>query len=197
MSHSVVLSGEFVNLRPLKVEDAEVTFAWRMSERAKLLNKGAQTLEQQRNWIASRASDEYNFVIELKNGTPVGMLSVAHIEKVHRRCEPTRFLIGDEESCEGLPVAVEAMKLLYGFIFDTLELQRVGGTVVEDYPLMAKWQKYLGMKEEGRLRKHYYINGRFQDAIVLGLLVDEYRKITLPRMNAMIAMARAKMQKSK
>jgi diamine N-acetyltransferase len=190
MSHNVTLKGEFVNLRPLVVEDAEITLQWRLSERAKLLNKGAENLEQQKRWIASRPDDEYNFVIELKNGKPVGMLSIAHIEKTHRRCEPTRFLIGDEESSQGLPVAVEAMKLLYGFIFDTLKLRRIGGTVVQDYPLMAKWQKYLGMKQEGILREHYYINGHFQDAIVLGLLEEEYRKISLPRMNALIAMAR-------
>lgn len=42
------------------------------------------------------------------------------------------------------------------------------------------------MKEEGRLRKHYYINGRFQDAVYFGLLVDEYRNITLTSLNNMI-----------
>ena len=57
---------------------------------------------------------------------------------------------------------------------------------------MIKWQKYLGMKEEGRLRNHLYLGGQFQDAIFLGLLVDEYRKITLPRMNFLIATGRVK-----
>jgi len=44
------------------------------------------------------------------------------------------------------------------------------------------------MKEEGRLRKHCYINGRFQDAICFGLLVDEYRDITLTRLNNIISL---------
>ena len=39
------------------------------------------------------------------------------------------------------------------------------------------------MKEEGRMRKHYYINGRFQDAICFGLLINEYRNVTLTRLN--------------
>ncbi len=185
-----VLAGEFVNLRPLQVADAEITLRWRLSDRASLLNRGAQNLEQQRTWIASRPRDEYNFVIELKDGRPVGMLSLVSIDLTHRRAEPTRFLIGEEEATQGIPAAVEAMKLLYEFTFDTLKLQRVAGTVVEDYPLMAKWQKYLGMKEEGLLRRHYFIKGRFQDAILLGLLDEEYRKVSLPRMKALISLAR-------
>jgi diamine N-acetyltransferase len=58
---------------------------------------------------------------------------------------------------------------------------------------MIKWQKYLGMKVEGRLRKHLrQKNGLFEDAIYLGMLVDEYRVIALPRMRVLIAAAHAK-----
>jgi hypothetical protein len=46
------------------------------------------------------------------------------------------------------------------------------------------------MKEEGRLREHYFINSHFQDAICVGLLEDEYRSLTLPRMQALIAVGR-------
>ena len=42
----------------------------------------------------------------------------------------------------------------------------------------------------GRLRHHYFIGGRFQDAICLGILAEEYRGVALPRMNALIATAR-------
>ncbi|MGP1683199.1 MAG: hypothetical protein ACTS8S_12825, partial [Giesbergeria sp.] len=52
---------------------------------------------------------------------------------------------------------------------------------------------YMGMKEEGRLRNHLCLNGRFHDAIFLGLLVEEYRMTTLPRMNVLIAFARPKL----
>jgi hypothetical protein len=47
------------------------------------------------------------------------------------------------------------------------------------------------MREEGRLRRHYFIDGRFQDAIIFGLLAEEYRQSTLPKMNALIALAGA------
>ena len=70
------LHGHCVDLRPLAVGDAEVTLGWRTGERARLLNAGATDVEQQRSWIARRPRSEQNYVIELKSGDPVGMVSL-------------------------------------------------------------------------------------------------------------------------
>ena len=182
-----ILQGKFVNLRPLQVSDAEMTFNWRQDNRAKFLNRAASNIKQQSAWIAARPESEYNFVIELKSGLAVGMLSLIGIDHANRHGEPGRFLIGNEDAVKGLPAAVEAMKLLYELAFDHLHLVRVSGIVAVNNHLMIKWQKYMGMKEEGRFRNHLYQDGKFYDAIYLGLLVDEYRRITLPRMNFLIS----------
>lgn len=183
------LHGQYVVLRPLRVDDAELTLGWREGDRATLLNRGATNVAEQEAWIASRPNTELNFVIQLRSGQPVGMLSLVNIDEANRRAEPARFLIGDPDSVRGLPVAVEAMKLLYQLVFDQMKLLRVHGTVVADNRLMIKWQKFLGMREEGRLRQHYLIGGRFHDAVCLGMMEDEYRAIALPRMNAFIEAA--------
>ena len=197
MPHAVtvddrVLRGEFVDLRPLRVADAELTFRWRTAPRARFLNTGARTVEQQAGWIAGRPDSEHNYVIELKDGRPVGMVSLTGIDLVNRHGEPGRFLIGDEAAVQGIPVAVEAMQLLYRLAFDQLGLLRVFGTVAATNTLMLKWQKFLGMKEEGRLRQHLLLDGTFQDAVLLGLLVEEYRTTTLPRMDVLMAAARSR-----
>ena len=194
MSTHNTLKGEFVNLRALEVSDAELTYGWRSAARAKFLNQGATSVAQQAAWIASRPASEYNFVIELKNGLAVGMVSLTGIDTINRRGEPGRFLIGNKDAVKGSPAAVEAMKLIYELAFDQLGLMRVYGIVAADNHLMTKWQKYLGMNEEGRLRNHLFSGDRFQDAIFLGLLVDEYRKISLPRMNFLINAGRLKSQ---
>lgn len=192
MIRDILLTGDFINLRVLHLNDASNTLRWRTSDRAALLNFGATSLDNQRKWIESRPSNEYNFIIQLKNGLPIGMLSLIGINTVNRHAETARFLIGEEEATRGIPAAVEAMKLIYAFAFEELHLIRIFGTVASGNSLMVKWQKYLGMKEEGRMRNHYFIDGRWQDAIILGLLVDEYRTQSLPRMNALISAARCK-----
>lgn len=176
-------------MRPIETGDAEVTLQWRLGNRAKLLNRGAETVEEQRSWIQSRPSSELNFVIETWKSQPVGCIALIDINFVHRRAESARFLIGDEEASRGLPIAVEAMKLLYEVAFDQLKLLRVYGVIAEENTLMLKWQKYLGMKEEGRLRRHSYINGRFQDHVAVGIFDSEFHEVALPRMNGLIALA--------
>lgn len=192
MSKHIELMGNFTSLRPLQIDDASLTLQWRSSERASLLNSGADNLDEQIRWIKGRPVNEYNFIIQLKTGLPVGMLSLIGVNSANRHAETARFLIGEEKATKGIPVAVEAMKLIYGFAFDELNLMRLFGTVASSNSLMVKWQKYLGMKEEGRMRNHYFINGKWQDAIILGLLVDEYRTQSLPRMNALLSAARHK-----
>jgi RimJ/RimL family protein N-acetyltransferase len=189
MTHSITLRGDYVDLRPVMEDDAETTLRWRQGARARLLNPGAQTVEEQVRWIAARPASEYNFMIALKDGSTVGMLSLIGVNTMSRHAETARFLIGEEAAVRGVPAAVESMKLLYGFAFDQLGLRRIFGNVTSDNMLMVKWQKYLGMKEEGRMREHHFINGKFQDAIILGLLEDEYRNESLPRMNALIRVA--------
>ncbi|MCA2265751.1 acetyltransferase [Mycobacterium marseillense] len=186
----ITLEGEFVTLRPIAVDDASLTLTWRKSARAANLNAPPQSLEQQTNWIATRPDSEYNFIIELKDGRRVGMVSLTGVDTTHRRAEPGRFLIGDEEAVRGLPVAVEAMKLVYELAFGKLGLQRVHGSVASDNKLMIKWQKFMGMTEEGRLRNHYFINGKFQDAVIFGLLAEEYAAKTKPNMEVFIKAAR-------
>ena len=193
MSIPEKLEGEFVNLRPLLVSDAELTYSWRNNAQAKCLNQSAASVEHQAAWIASRASSEYNFVIELKNGHSIGMLSLIGIDTINRHAEPGRFLIGDETSAQGVPAAVDAMKLLYEMALEKLGLVRVCGIIAANNTLMIKWQKYLGMREEGCLRNHLcQKNGSLVDAIFLGMLVEEYHKTALPRMKGLIAAARSK-----
>lgn len=187
---STALSGEFINLRPLTTDDAALTFSWRQSARAQLLNKGAESIEQQARWIASRPASEFNFMIELKDGRAVGMISLTDVDRINSRAEPGRFLIGEEAAVQGVPVAAEAMLLVYELAFDRLGLHRVCGTVASDNTRMIKWQLFMGMTQEGRLRDHYFINGRFQDAVFFGLLEPDYRRIAMPRLKSMVAAGR-------
>lgn len=176
-----------MNLRPIEASDSLITFKWRSASRAKLLNTGAASVEDQKKWILSRPTSEFNFIIELKGGEPVGMLSLIDIDFKNLHAEPARFLIGEKDLVKGIPAAVEAMKLLYEMAFGELKLKRLYGTIAAKNKLMIKWQKYLGMKEEGLLRQHYFIDNEWQDAVILGLLHNEYFEDVLPKMNRLLS----------
>jgi len=184
------LAGDVVVLRPLSVDDAAMTHRWRHAAKALHLNRSAATVDDQARWIAGRPGNEFNYIIEMKGGPPIGMLSLVTIDLGNRRAESARFLIGEEDAVRGAPAAVEAMNLLYELAFDRLGLERVYGVIEERNPRMIKWQKYLGMVEEGRLRQHMRMDGEFVDVVSLSLLAEEYRAVTLPRMRGLMSLGR-------
>jgi RimJ/RimL family protein N-acetyltransferase len=186
MQSASMINGKYVKLRSLVPDDAEMTLKWRLSERASLLNKGADSVEAQRKWIETRPNSELNYIIELNNGTAVGMLSLIQINHTNKNAEAARFLIGEEELAKGIPVAIESMMLLYQLAFETLGLERIYGTVLEENVPMLKWQLFFGMSQEGVMKKHYYINDKFQDAIMVGILKAEFFSKALPKMKLML-----------
>ena len=181
-----MIEGKYIKLKQLVAEDAEITLKWRLSDRAALLNKGAETVESQKQWIQNRPKSEINYIIELQNGTAVGMISLIQINHNNKNAEAARFLIGEETLAKGIPVAIEAMMLIYKIAFESLGLERIYGTVLEENVPMLKWQLFFGMSQEGVMRKHYYINEKFQDAIMLGILKEEFYSKALPKMKLML-----------
>jgi RimJ/RimL family protein N-acetyltransferase len=156
------------------MDDAEITLQWRLGERAKYLQRGAQELDEQSNWIASKLdSDEYNFIIEHR-GQPVGMIALHDWDKRHQTIKMGRLLIGEQEFVGSSPVAFEADLLISDFAFNELDVYKIHGDVMEDNSAMLKTRFYLGYTQEGILRQHYIYDGVRKDTILVSVLRDEY-----------------------
>jgi RimJ/RimL family protein N-acetyltransferase len=184
------ITGTWVNLRSLNAEDADLTYKWRLSDRANLLSAAPKSIENQRDWIQNRPPNEHNFIIELAgSGAPVGMLSLVSIDTEAKIAETGRFLIGEPEKVVGIPAAVEAMLLLYQFAFGQLDLYRLYGIVSSENSRMIKWQLYFGMKIEGTWREHLSSKDGRRDAVLFGLLRPEYELVTKPKLKKMMAIA--------
>ena len=143
-------------LRDLTLEDASLTFKWRQLSRAKYLNAGASSVADQETWIKAQPSQDYNMVICLSSGEPVGTISLTNIDVTKKIGMSGRFLIGEDQLCEGKPIAFEAMLLLYELAFVKLGLNQVFGFINKDNKLMIKWQKVMGMNEIDNDDLHFY-----------------------------------------
>ncbi len=184
----MILKGDIATLRPLTVDDAELTFAWRSSTRAALLQRGATTVDEQRAWITAKLStSELNCIIEHR-GRPVGMIALLDISTLHRSVQMGRLLIGEEEFVGKAPVAFEADLLLCDYAFDVLNMHKIYGDVMEDNHGMLKARFYLGYKQDGILRDHYVYDGVYKNTVAVSILEDEYRTICRPRLVSLIQM---------
>jgi RimJ/RimL family protein N-acetyltransferase len=182
------LTGKLVTLRPLVIEDAAITLGWRLSKRARFQQRGAQTEEEQRAWIASKdRTGELNFIIEFK-GEPVGMTALHSISQQNRSAMMGRLLIGEQEKVGSAPVFFETELLLCDHVFYQLKMHKLYGEIMEDNIGMIRSRLYLGYKQDGFLRDHFIFNGSYKNSIVVSLLEDEYRTVCRPKLLGFISL---------
>lgn len=186
MDNSMVIQGNIVTLRSVTVDDAEITLKWRLGERAKMMQRGATTVEQQREWIITQSkTTNINCIIEYKNKS-VGMIALHDINKVHHHLIIGRLLIGEEDFVGKAPVAYEAELLLCDYAFDQLKIHKIHGDVVEINEPMLKFRTYLGYKKDGVLRDHLCFDGSYINVHTFSLLENEYRAQCRPKLMQLI-----------
>lgn len=185
----MILKGDIVTLRPITVDDAELTFAWRSSARAtRFLQRGSTTVDEQRAWIVAKINtNELNFIIEYRDRS-VGMIALLDINNLHKSVQAGRFLIGEEEFVGKAPVAFKAELMLYDYAFDVLKMHKIYGDIMEDNHGMLKTKFYLGFKKDGILRDHYVFDGVYKNTIAISILEDEYRKVCRPKLVSLVKM---------
>ena len=69
----------------------------------------------------------------------------------------------------------EAMELLLEYGFATVNLNRIELNVYDYNSRAIKLYKKLGFTEEGRRRQFVWIKGSYHDAIMMGMLAEEWR----------------------
>jgi len=107
----------------------------------------------------------------------VGNVTLNRISWIHRTAD-TGLMIGRKEFW-GKGCAFEAWILLIEYAIQRLGLRKIiAGAVAENVASIITLEK-LGFKIEGRLRKEYFIQGEYRDAVQLGLLREEFYNYTV------------------
>ena len=79
------------------------------------------------------------------------------------------------EGKAGKGYATRAFARVLEYYFSELRYQKCAIYIYDFNEASHRFHKKLGFKEEGRLRREYYSNGRFHDSICYGLLAEEFQ----------------------
>lgn len=115
--------------------------------------------------------DEAVFVIETE-GRVIGQCGLAAVDPTHRTAM-LGIAIGDREFW-GQGYGRETVALLLEYAFRYRNLRRVWLWVHADNERGIRAYRVCGFVEEGRLRQHVWSNGRYVDAVYMGVLRDEW-----------------------
>ena len=122
-----------------------------------------------------RGPDNYLFGIVLaETDRHIGNIKVGAVNHIHKHCE-VGYFIGDREMW-GKGIATEAIRLATQFAFERLGLHRCAAVVDVDNPASAKALERVGYRREGTMREKLFMDGRWNDQYLYGMLRAELPK---------------------
>lgn len=171
--------GERIMLREYRSEDLSAIRAWvNDTETTKYLSgayRRPQTWEQTEEWLQRRLNGDAGgeaFVIADKSTLNyIGQCDLMMIDNVARKAELAILLIKD---ARGKGCAGEALRLLCAYAFNQLNLNRVWLRVAKQNTSAVRAYERAGFTREGVLRQDIFIDGQYEDALIMGLLAREY-----------------------
>lgn len=104
----------------------------------------------------------------------IGQIDLHQIDW-HNRSASLGIVIGRKEYLDR-GIGREAIELMKGYVFNTLNLNRFALEVYEFNQRGYKCYLRCGFREEGRLRQKIFREGRYWDSILMSILRDEYVK---------------------
>ncbi|MCK6462282.1 MAG: GNAT family N-acetyltransferase [Candidatus Pacebacteria bacterium] len=172
----VFLPGEKVNLRPLLKSDVGKLMRWiNDPEVTQYLSAYLPMHEDEEIcWIenlSKRKSSDIVLGVETIERTLIGTAGLHGINWKDRTV--TLGISIGEKSYWGKGFGTEAVSLLIGFAFNTLNLRKVCLTVLSNNKRAIKCYKGCGFKVEGCRKRQIFKNGRYLDQILMSV----FRKI--------------------
>jgi ribosomal-protein-alanine N-acetyltransferase len=107
-------------------------------------------------------------LIERNSDTVIGGCGFHNWFPDHRRAELGYHIEKDEFKQQGFMKEAIAFVLHYGF--EEMDLHRVEALVSPNNMPSLKLVKHFGFQEEGLLKEHYFIDGKFEDSLILALV---------------------------
>lgn len=171
-----ILEGEKVRLRPVHERDLPLFVQWLADPEVRrwlAAINDPPTLEDEFDWYEGRRSDPDAVLwsIETLEGRLAGTTEL-RLTPDHHRAELGIAIQDKTMWNQGL--GTDAVRLVLEFGFEDLELNRIDLTTDEDNVRGRRCYEKCGFVEEGVLRQHRFVEGRFGNTIVMSILREEW-----------------------
>ncbi len=177
MSNVIFLKGNKIDLCPLDGEgDLTHYESWvNDQENTKYMAVGnyPSTKAQLKEYI-QHYGDSKSILLGIflkKGGRHIGNITLHQIDH-HNRTAEIGILIGDKAS-QGKGFGTQALKLIAQHAFRRLNLHKLTTGMVVGNTASQKMFEKVGFKQEGCLREHFYLDGKYHDCLRYGLLRSE------------------------
>lgn len=113
-------------------------------------------------------------LIHKESGNMIGRCGLHNWNPEHKRAEIGYVM--EDESFKRQGLMSETVKAVIDYGFSELALNRIEALIGIDNVASLKIAEKFNFTQEGVLRKHYYIGGKFVDSVVFSKLATEHNR---------------------
>lgn len=132
-----------------------------------------EKMEQFYSSVANSSNNVMLAIIEKKSDRHIGNIKLGPIDWIHQTA-PLGIMIGDKTSW-GKGYGTDATRICVKHAFDKLNLNRVYLGVLAIHKSAIKVYEKIGFKVEGCQRQHFYLDGQYYDALIMGILREDFK----------------------
>lgn len=170
--------GERIYLRPITEADTDMVLEWRNSRAVveNFIYRKPVTRDGHLNWLKNKVDKGlvHQFIIcDNVEDTPYGCVYLQNFDEENNKAESGIFL-GNTNRRSG--IGTEAESLILEYCFDKLELHKVTARVLSYNEASLRLHEKAGYKKEAYLKDELYIDGKYVDLVLYGIVNSDYIK---------------------
>lgn len=172
-----MLTGARVTLRAIVPDDLDALFAlesdpatWELRQPTAPVPLDRRVWAERLHARLAEERDTVRFAIEAE-GAFVGRCSVVGVDHLARHASVSIAL---GAGARGRGYGSDALRVLVRFAFMRHNLHRLQVEVLATNAAAIACYRTVGFVEEGRRRQHAWVDGRYEDDLIMGLLRDEW-----------------------
>jgi RimJ/RimL family protein N-acetyltransferase len=174
---AVMLTGNKIKLVSLSREDLPKARGWVNDSflKARMLRVVPVSPEDQEKWYENIVQDASKIVFAIRtmdDGRHIGNTGLYHIDWTHKRAE-FWILIGERDFW-GQGIGSEVVALMQRYAFENLDLNKLYVNVGIDNEAAIALYKKANFVQEGIMKQHYYIEGKYIDVVTMEILRSEF-----------------------
>ena len=176
----MILKGKKVILRPIRLSDAERVVKWfNDPEFNRFMLVRHISLKEEFKWIRGVSKNkDTDLVLAIEvAGKHIGSVGLHQINHTHHNAT-FGLMIGDK-SFWNQGYGTDAACVMVDYGFRKLKLHRIELEVYEYNPRAIKVYKRIGFKLEGKKREKTLHQGKYYDALHMGLLDREWKNLSI------------------
>lgn len=170
-----ILESSRLLIKPVEEEDIDqlLEFRWERDTMAQSIHDPISQARQLA-WFKSLTDKDLAFSVFAKDSQPPTLIGTAGLYDISTRHQRACFRVRLGRVARGKRLGLEAARMVIEYGFQTLNLHKVFIDQFPENEASVRFFTRLGGVREGLLREHYYQDGRFRDAAVVGVLKDEF-----------------------